>query len=310
LQLADEELLIRATRFVRAIGRDLKPLVDSYEMTTGQPVGEIYCAYLPPGLAWIAEPLAQVVGRTLFTMDCAAWLPTVNLEAAPEVPPFGPQWLGALSLVADIPGPKMATPPREQDVYQGPWHIDCRQSALLPSNDLVRRRFLANVIAVTLAACAVVLTFWQLYLGRALLTDTNYWEQRVSDNRRLIAALDHDTKILSTKTARLDYAYDLMAMRYQVSDLLFSIGRTRPPNMRIDSIDISDAATIIRGFLREPSEQASRTLRTYVETLRHNPEIGPLFTTINLTSLDRQEGTDDLSFEVTLKVKKRQGQSQ
>src|SRR5258708_18371479 len=47
LQHADDELLLRASKFVRAIGRDLKPLVDSYEMTTGQPVGEIYCAYLP-----------------------------------------------------------------------------------------------------------------------------------------------------------------------------------------------------------------------------------------------------------------------
>src|SRR5260221_6167273 len=63
LQHADDELLLRAGKFVRAIGRDLKPLVDSYEMTTGQPVGEIYCAYLPAALSWIAEPLAHVVGR-------------------------------------------------------------------------------------------------------------------------------------------------------------------------------------------------------------------------------------------------------
>jgi hypothetical protein len=100
LQLADEELLLRATKFVRAIGRDLKPLVDSYEMTTGQPVGEIYCAYLPPALSWITEPLAQVVGRTPFTMDCAAWLPTVNIQVAEGVPPFGSHWLGVLSLIA------------------------------------------------------------------------------------------------------------------------------------------------------------------------------------------------------------------
>lgn len=100
LHLADEELLLRATKFVRAIGRDLKPLVDSYEMTTGQPVGEIFCAYLPPALSWITEPLAQVVGRTPFVMDCTAWLPTANIQVAPEIPPFGAHWLGALSLVA------------------------------------------------------------------------------------------------------------------------------------------------------------------------------------------------------------------
>lgn len=100
LQLADEELLLRATKFVRAIGRDLKPLVDSYEMTTGQPVGEIYCAYLPPALSWITEPLAQVVGRTPFAMDCPAWLPTVNIQTAEGVSMFGSHWMGALSLIA------------------------------------------------------------------------------------------------------------------------------------------------------------------------------------------------------------------
>jgi len=100
LHLADEELLLRATKFVRAIGRDLKPLVDSYEMTTGQPVGEIYCAYLPPALSWITEPLAQVVGRTPFVMDCPAWMPTVNIRTTEGLSLFGSHWLGALSLVA------------------------------------------------------------------------------------------------------------------------------------------------------------------------------------------------------------------
>jgi hypothetical protein len=304
LHLADEELLLRATRFVRAIGRDLKPLVDSYEMTTGQPVGEIYCAYLPPDLAWIAEPLAQVVGRTPFTMDCAAWMLTVNLQAEVEVPAFGPHWLGALSLIADLPGPKPESTPRESDTYQGPWHLDCRLSSQLPSNDLVRRRFLANVIAVTLAASALVLGFWQLYLGRLLVTDTNYWLQRVADNRRLVAELDHDTRSVTTKSDRLDFAYALMGARYQVSDLLFSLGRTRPANMRIDAIDITEIGVTLRGALREPSEQASRTLRGYVEGLRHNPEIGPLFASIALTALDRQDGIEDLTFEVTFKVTK------
>ncbi|MES1195134.1 MAG: hypothetical protein ABUL65_04505, partial [Opitutus sp.] len=93
LHLADDELLLRASKFVRAIGRDLKPLVDSYEMTTGQPVGEIYCAYLPPALSWIAEPLAHVIGRSPFVMDCRAWQATVNLATADGVAPLGQHWL-------------------------------------------------------------------------------------------------------------------------------------------------------------------------------------------------------------------------
>ena len=82
---------------------------------------------------------------------------------------------------------------------------------------------------------------------------------------------------------------------------------TSPPaNMRIDMIDLTDVAMTMRGALREPSEQASRTLRGYVESLRRNPEIGPLFASIALTSLDRQDGVEDLTFEITFRAKKGQ----
>ena len=303
LQQADDELLLRATKFVRAIGRDLKPLVDSYEMTTGQPVGEIFCAYLPPALSWIAEPLAQVVGRTPFVMDCPAWLPTVNLQPADDVPAFGPHWLGALSLVADLPGPKPDSPPGQDATHQGPWHIDCRLSAQLPSNDLVRRRFLTNAIAVTLAAGALTISLWQLYLGNSLNTDAVYWAQKISDNRKQTTELNQLTRTLGIKSERLDFAYALMAAPYPVSDFILSLGRSRLANMRVDSLESNENGLTMRGALREAPEQASRTLRHYVEDLRHRPDIGPLFASIALTSLDRREPTDSMSFEITFKLR-------
>ena len=100
LNLADEEFMLRAPKLVRAIGRDLKQQIDSYEMTTGQPVEGLYYAYLPPSLSWIAEALTHVVERKPFTMDCQTWLPTVNIQVAEGVPPFDSHWLGALSLIA------------------------------------------------------------------------------------------------------------------------------------------------------------------------------------------------------------------
>jgi len=46
----DEELQFRASRLVRAIGRDLKPVVDSFEMATGQS-GRRDLLRLPPAPA-------------------------------------------------------------------------------------------------------------------------------------------------------------------------------------------------------------------------------------------------------------------
>ena len=303
LHLADEELLLRATKFVRAIGRDLKPLVDSYEMTTGQPVGEIYCAYLPPQLSWITEPLAQVTGRTPFTIDCAEWLPTVNLQAVNGVPLFGAHWLGALSLVAELPGAKLDKEPKEDAAHQGPWHIDCRMSAQLPSGDLIRRQFISNAVAVSLAACVVILTLWQVYVSGSLRNEISYWEDQVATHKREFADLNVATKQLDAQVARLDAAHDLMGAPYVLSDLLLNLGRTRHPKMSISSINGFANGVVVRGVMHEPSDVAAQTLRRYVDQLRKDPAIGPLFSTIALTSIERGETGETLTFEVACKLK-------
>ncbi len=304
LQHADDELLLRAGKFVRAIGRDLKPLVDSYEMTTGQPVGEIYCAYLPAALSWIAEPLAQVVGRVPFSLDCAAWLPTVNLQLGEGVTSPGQHWLGALSLVAELPGPKPAKDPKDNDVYQGPWHLDCRLSGNLPSNDLVRSRFMANAIAATLAVCAMMILFWQVYLNRSLQTEISFWNQRINENQKQADELKALTHTLGDQTAKLDQAYTLTQAPYVLSNLVMAFGRSRLDRMSIESINGFAGGVVLRGTLRATSsELATQQLKAYVVTLRNDREFAALFSTIALTSLERLEGDLGMHFEVALKLK-------
>jgi hypothetical protein len=303
LQHADDELLLRAGKFVRAIGRDLKPLVDSYEMTTGQPVGEIYCAYLPASLSWIAEPLAQVVGRVPFTLDCAAWMPTVNLQLAEGVPALGQHWLGALSLVAEFPGPKPAKEPKDNDAYQGPWHVDCRLTGNLPSSDLIRGQFMANTIAGTMAVGALMIACWQLYLGNSLRTEISYWNQRITENKPQAEELKVLTRTLAEQTAKLDQVYGLVANRYLLSDLVMAFGRTRIERMTIESINGFAGGVVLRGTLRIPSEQATQQLRAYAESLRRDREIGAIFGTVAITSLERAGDDNSLSFEIACKLK-------
>jgi len=299
---ADAELQARAGRLVRAIGRDLKPVVDSFEMATGQSVGDIYCAYLPPELGWVANALAENMGRTPFAPDCAEWLPTVNLQAAEGVAPFAPHWLGALSLVADVPGPKMEKTPREDAPHQGPWRVDYRLSAALPSNDLVRRRFIVSIVAVTLAVAMFVVTAWQFYASRELSTQIDYWEKRNAENRRPLAQVQQLSRTLVSKDERIKYAYELMQMPFPVSEFILNLGRVRPANIRIDTISANDVGVVVHGGLRQASEEASRTIKRYVEELRRDPAIGPLFAGITLTSFPR-EGTDVHVFVITFTLK-------
>lgn len=301
LHQADEELLLRASRFVRSIGRDLKALIDSYEMTTGQPVGEIYCAYLPPPLAWIAEPLAQVVGRAPLHLDVPAWLPTVNIQAGAGTGNFGPHWLGALSLVADLPEGKLAATPAENAPHQAAWRIDCRLSAQLPSGDLVRRQFLVNAIFGTVAACLLMAAAWLLYARGTVDTDIAFWEQRLADNRRPAARVERLSKELAAHTRRIDQAWHLVGPAYSVPDLLLALGRTRPPVMRLDQIESNPAGLLLRGALQEPPDEAARTLRTYLDTLRADPAISAVFPEITPTSVQREERANVLTFELALR---------
>jgi hypothetical protein len=303
LQHADDELLLRGSKFVRAIGRELKPLVDSYEMTTGQPVGELFCAYLPHSLSWITEPLAQVVGRVPFAMDCAAWASTVNIQFAEGLAVPGQHWLAALSLLADFPGPKAAKDPKDSDTYQGPWHIDYRLSGNLPSNDLVRSRFVANTIAGTMAIGALMTVCWQLYLGKSLRSEISYWNQRIQENQGQSNELKALTKTLGEQTARLDQAYTLVANPYLLSDLLMMFGRTRIDQMTIESIHGFAGGVVLRGSLRSPSDQATQQLRTYVDGLRRDKELSAIFGTVALTSLERPDGENALNFEIACKLR-------
>lgn len=101
LQTVEEELLLRAARLIRPLIRELKPIFDSYELTTGQRVGALHCNALPPWLTWISEPLATGTGLEIFAINCNQWLQTANLQADPELV-FSPQWFSLLSLIAEI----------------------------------------------------------------------------------------------------------------------------------------------------------------------------------------------------------------
>lgn len=303
LHLADDELLLRASKFVRAIGRDLKPLVDSYEMTTGQPVGEIYCAYLPPALSWIAEPLAQVVGRSPFTFDCPAWQSTVNITIGDHVAPLGQHWLGALSLIAAPSGALPERPAKEDAVYQGPWRLDCRISTALPSGNLIRRRFITNAIAATLAAAALMVTLWLVYVGRTLEAETAGWQQRITDNKPKADAMEADNRKLATSAARIDTAYALMASPYRLTELLMAIGRNRPASMQVVSIDSLDSGLVLRGILHEPSDRAKTTLDQCRQELLADAQIKNRFASISLTAMNRKDPGDLFEFELTFKLK-------
>jgi hypothetical protein len=307
LQNADGALLSQAAKLVWRIGRDLKPVVDSFEMSTGQPAEEILCAHLPPDLTWIAEPLARVAGRAPFAVDCNKWLPTARLQVAAGGPTFGPHWLGALSLVANLPEVSALKSKRvggEDPYYDRPWHVDCGIHAQLNDRKFAGRRFLTGAIAAAITVFVAAVTSWQLYATHSLRADTLYWEQQMTGSRKLFDELSATTATLKTQSGVLDRAYEMMGTPYQLSEFILNLGRTIPARLRIDRIETNDSRVAISGAVLEPAEEASRTLGRYMDELRRNPTIGPLFSSIAITSLHRKSDADAVIFEITLRLQR------
>ena len=306
LQGANPLLVKYADKLVRRIGRDLKPVMDSYEMTTGQPVDEVFCAYLPPQLAWIAEPLAISTGRIPMVLDCQEWLPGGGVQVADGCLPFGPHWAGALSLLTHLPEDTALKPDRvgsDELSYHRPWHVDYRLAAVSAERKAAGRRVLTATIAGALALFALVVTAWQLYATHSLSTDLSYWERQMVDNRKLFDDLTAANVSLQSQSEGLRRAFELMASPYQPTDFLLSLGRTVPPHMRVDRIETDGARAAIIGALLQPAEEATATLGRYMEDLRRNPAIGPFFSDIGINSLERKTNTDAVLFEIGLRIK-------
>jgi hypothetical protein len=306
LQSGSADITKHGPKLVRRIGRDLKPLMDSFEMTTGQPVDDILCAYLPPNLSWIAEPLAQATGRSALAFHFEEWLPTAGIEVIEGGPSFGPHWLGALSLVANLPdaaSTKSRGKGADDPAYARPWHVDCSLPADFGERRMASRRMLSGVVAGAFAFLALALTGWQLRVIWSLRSDTRNWQDQMTANRPLLDGLNNANATLRTQTEIFDRAWELMGENYQVSNLIMNLGRLLQPRVRIERIETGDARVIISGAVLEPAEEAAQTLGRQMDRIREHPELGPLFSQIHITSLQRKANSDAVVFELTLRLK-------
>ena len=183
------------------------------------------------------------------------------------------------------------------------WHVDCRLEAELPEDTIIGRRFLVHVGFLAVALGALLFTGYQSYVMFSLRHQIRDWEQRISDNRAEVRDIQRMQKEYAVEAAKIDQVHALVRPHFYVSGLVANLGRTRPERMAIDIIEWNDAGVILRGNLRERSDRATEMLGGYVEQLRRDAQIGPLFREIALTDLDRGSSGETLRFEIRLALK-------
>jgi hypothetical protein len=183
------------------------------------------------------------------------------------------------------------------------WHVDCRLEDELPEDTFIGTRFLVQVAFVVVTVGALLFTGYQGYVMLSLRREIRDWDQRISENRSEVRDIQRMQKEYAIEAAKIDQVHALVRPQLFVSGLVANIGRTRPERMAIDIIEWNDTGVVLRGNLRERSDRATEILGGYVEQLRRDEQIGPLFREIVLTDLDRGSSGETLRFEIRLALK-------
>ena len=195
-------------------------------------------------------------------------------------------------------------PRKLSDFELGPhWHLDFRDPARLPEDRLVRVRFLINTCAAASALILLTLLCLQ-WLRRAGINEPlKFWEGQIAVHQHEYEDLQLQLRDYMSEAAKIKDAYDIVYSPFVPSQFVLGIGRTLPDRMSVDMIEYTDRAITVRGTLAEPPERASRVLGRYVETLRSDPAIGPLFGDISAPSLDRTKQENLFNFVMVLRLR-------
>lgn len=183
------------------------------------------------------------------------------------------------------------------------WHVDLRLETELPEDTVIGTRFLVHAAFSAVALAAVVFAGHQGYIALSLAHQVQDWEKRINDNRAEVADITRMQREYSTEAVKIDQAYALVRPQLFVSDFIDSLGRTRPDRIAIDLIEWNDSGVVLRGNLRERSDRATELLGGYIDQLRRDAKIGPLFRDIILTDLDRGVSGETLRFEIKFSMK-------
>lgn len=183
------------------------------------------------------------------------------------------------------------------------WHVDLRLETELPEDTVIGTRFLVHAAFSAVALTAVVFAGYQGAIALSLSHQIQDWEKRINDNRAEVADITRMQREYSTEAVKIDQAYALVRPHLFVSEFIDNLGRTRPDRIAIDLIEWNDGGVLLRGNLRERSDRATELLGGYIDQLRRDKKIGPLFREIILTDLDRGVSGETLRFEIKFSMK-------
>jgi hypothetical protein len=186
------------------------------------------------------------------------------------------------------------------------WHVDCRLIAELPEDSVVGMRFITYAVSIAIALAAVLFTGWYGYADFSLRQQIDDSNHRLEDDYWDVAEVRRMQRFYEVEAQKIESAYSEMKNPLYLSGFVSDIGQSLPDRMLVDSFDFGNGKMVMRGRLRDNPERASQTIGTYVAKLRGIATVGPHFTSINITSLERSvEDERIMNYEITFHLKPR-----
>ena len=193
--------------------------------------------------------------------------------------------------------------PEDTDAGSVAWHPDFRNVARLPDTKAIRTSFVANGIAVLVAAILVTWVSYKFYELRDLNTQIDHWQHQIARDKAPSDKAIALYKKFQAEAARVNEVNAFMKSRPIVSDVLLNLGKTLPDYVAIDRFDLNTTNLNIRGTVRGAPDQASGRASTYLQLLKADPYFGRLFSDISLLNLNRTTQSGGLLLELSFKLR-------
>ncbi len=181
------------------------------------------------------------------------------------------------------------------------WHPNFRNYDRLPDTKVVRTAFFINGFAVLVAVLLVLFFAYQEYQISGINSQIATWDEQIERDRQPSSQAVALFKKFQAEEKIINEVSDFSTPRLRVSDFVLHLARTLPADIAIRSFDYRDTGVTIRGLVRGAPDQATGHATAFVEQIRGDADFGGLFSSVELTGVNRDPVSGRLHIELSLK---------
>ena len=188
------------------------------------------------------------------------------------------------------------------------WHPNFRNFDRLPDTKTVRTSFFINVGAVGLVLVLLGWTISGELRLHSLRSETDEQVTKIEKNKlgsEKAVALYGKFQEEEKKLRELEQFAQggVGGGKLVLSHLLLRLGERLPPKIALSGMEANPAGVILRGSVRGTLVEAAEDVGDYRKQLKDDPEVGPIFESIQVNNQSPDSATGRLAFEIRLKFK-------